>query len=95
MDVNVDIEYCGSCGYRRHFLQLATEIKNNVSNAIVNGTAGRRASFEIQVNDKLVYSKLETLAFPDTVATVNMIKDVSAGKPVRKIDKHHSECVLL
>ncbi|XP_014488956.1 PREDICTED: migration and invasion enhancer 1 [Dinoponera quadriceps] len=95
MDVNVDIEYCGSCGYKRHFLQLTKEIKNNVSNAIVNGRAGRRASFEVRVNDELVYSKLETLTFPDTVATVNMIKDVSAGEPVRKINKHHLECVLL
>lgn len=54
------------------------------------------ASFEVQVNDELVYSKLQTLAFPDFVAIADMIKDVSTGKPVKKIDQQQAaDCVLL
>jgi len=54
------------------------------------------ASFEVQVNDELVYSKLQTLAFPDFVAIADMIKDVSAGKPVKKVDQQQPvDCVLL
>lgn len=49
----------------------------------------------MQVNDELVYSKLQTLAFPDFAAVADMIKDVSIGKPVRKIDQQQAvECVL-
>jgi len=49
----------------------------------------------VQVNDELVYSKLQTLAFPDFAAVADMIKDVSIGKPVRKIDQQQAvECVL-
>lgn len=94
--VKVDIEYCGSCGHKKQFLQLAEEIKKNVPNATVAGVSGRRASFEVQVNDELVYSKLQTLAFPDFTAVAVMIKDVSAGEPVRKIDQQQPiDCVLL
>lgn len=54
------------------------------------------ASFEVQVNDELVYSKLQTLAFPDFVAIADMIKDVSTGKPVKKIDQQQAaDCVVL
>ncbi|TGZ48875.1 migration and invasion enhancer 1-like [Temnothorax longispinosus] len=96
MDVKIDVEYCGSCGHKKQFLQLAEEIKRNVPNVHVAGTAGRQASFEVQVNDELVYSKLQTLAFPDFVAIADMIKDVSAGKPVRKVDQQQAvDCVLL
>ncbi|RLU23150.1 hypothetical protein DMN91_005428 [Ooceraea biroi] len=96
MDVKVDIEYCGSCGHKKQFLQLAEEIKKNVPDATVAGTAGRRASFEVQVNDELVYSKLQTLAFPDFVAVADMIKDVAAGSLVRKIDRQQAaDCILL
>lgn len=50
----------------------------------------------MQVNDELVYSKLQTLAFPDFAAVADMIKDVSDGKPVKKIDQQQSaDCVLL
>lgn len=96
MDVKIDVEYCGSCGHKKQFLQLAEEIKKNVPNATVAGTAGRQASFEVQVNDELVYSKLQTLAFPDFIAIADMIKDVSMGKPVKKIDQQQAaDCVIL
>ncbi|XP_011645427.1 migration and invasion enhancer 1 [Pogonomyrmex barbatus] len=95
MDVKIDVEYCGSCGHKKQFLQLAEEIKKNVPNATVAGTAGRQASFEVQVNDELVYSKLQTLMFPDFAAIADVIKDVSAGKPVRKVDQQQADCVIL
>ncbi|KAH0944943.1 hypothetical protein HN011_001962 [Eciton burchellii] len=96
MDIKVNIEYCGSCGHKKQFLQLVEEIKKNVPNAVVAGTAGRQASFEVLVNDELVYSKLQTLAFPDFVAVADMIKDVAAGSPIRKIDRQQAtDCILL
>nr|XP_012223055.1 PREDICTED: migration and invasion enhancer 1 [Linepithema humile] len=95
-DIKVNVEYCGSCGHKKQFLQLAEEIKKNVPDATVTGTAGRRGSFEVDVNDEQVYSKLQTLAFPDFAAVADMVKDVSAGKPIRKIDQQQAvDCVLL
>jgi len=53
------------------------------------------ASFEVQVNNELVYSKLQTLAFPDFAAIAGMIKDVSAGKPVKKVDQQQAvDCII-
>lgn len=50
----------------------------------------------MEVNDEKVYSKLQTLAFPDFAAVTDMVKDVSTGSPVRKIDKQQAvDCVLL
>lgn len=49
----------------------------------------------MQVNDELVYSKLETLAFPDFGEIADMIKDVSTGKPVKKIEHQTADCILL
>ncbi|XP_018404489.1 PREDICTED: migration and invasion enhancer 1 [Cyphomyrmex costatus] len=95
MNVKVDIEYCGSCGHKTHFLELAKEIKKSVPNATISGTVGRQASFEVQVNDELVHSKLQTLAFPDFGEVADMIKDVSAGKPVKKIVHQTEDCILL
>ncbi|KYM94651.1 Protein C17orf37 like protein [Cyphomyrmex costatus] len=99
----------GSCGHKTHFLELAKEIKKSVPNATISGTVGRQGkfqtehetynqnctSFEVQVNDELVHSKLQTLAFPDFGEVADMIKDVSAGKPVKKIVHQTEDCILL
>lgn len=42
-------------------------------------------SFEIHVNDELVYSKLDTLAFPDFKEVKSVVKNVSEGKPATKV----------
>lgn len=95
-DVKVNVEYCGSCGHKKQFLELAEEIKKSVPNVTVTGAAGRRGSFEVEVNDEQVYSKLQTLAFPDFTAVADMIKDVSTGGSVRKIDQQQAvDCILL
>ncbi|XP_029670321.1 migration and invasion enhancer 1 isoform X2 [Formica exsecta] len=81
IDIKVNVEYCGSCGYRKQFLLLAEEIKKNAPNATVTGAVGRQRSFEVQVNDELVYSMLDMRVFPNFAAIADMIKDVSAGEP--------------
>lgn len=39
-------------------------ILREVPEASVNGEVGRRSSFEVTINNKLVYSKLQNGAFP-------------------------------
>lgn len=53
------------------------------------------ASFEVRVNDELVHSKLQTMAFPDFNEVTELVKDVSRGKSINKIQKHQSiDCVI-
>ncbi|KAK2584975.1 hypothetical protein KPH14_008506 [Odynerus spinipes] len=93
-DVKVNVEYCEPCGYKTQFLEMADIIQKNVPTAIVSGTEGKDGSFEIKINDQLVYSKLQTLAFPDCTAVCETVKDISKGKPVRKITKQQPiECI--
>lgn len=43
----------------------------------------RSGSFEVVINDTLVHSKLQTLAFPDYEDVVDVVKDANEGQPVR------------
>lgn len=42
-------------------------------------------SFEIVVNDKLIYSKLQTMALPDYDEVAQVVNDVSNGSKPREI----------
>lgn len=53
------------------------------------------ASFEVRVNDELVHSKLQTMAFPDFDEVTELVRDVSKGKSINKIKKHQAvDCVI-
>ncbi|XP_046838914.1 migration and invasion enhancer 1 [Vespa velutina] len=94
-DVKVNIEYCETCNYKPQFLDMVNLIEKNVPTAKVSGTEGKEGSFEIKINDELVYSKLQTLAFPDYEAVCETIKDVSNGEPVKKVTKQQPiECTI-
>uniref|UniRef100_A0A3B3WR25 Selenoprotein W, 2a n=1 Tax=Poecilia mexicana TaxID=48701 RepID=A0A3B3WR25_9TELE len=66
---------------------LAQSIQGKFPDAEVTGFVGRRGSFEVEINEQLVFSKLETGGFPsadDILAAVHAAYD---GKPVQKITK--------
>ncbi|CAG4992621.1 unnamed protein product [Parnassius apollo] len=84
-DIKVQIEYCGACDYGGHCLALANAIKKSTTNASVICKKGRKGSFEILLNDKLIYSKLQTMALPDYEEVVNVVLDVSNGGEPRVI----------
>ena len=46
-------------------MSLKRQIMGNLSDAVVEGVEGRRRTFEVKVNDKLVFSKVRVNAFPD------------------------------
>ncbi|KAL1007575.1 hypothetical protein UPYG_G00088610 [Umbra pygmaea] len=74
---------------------LAHAIKKKVPDAKVTGKIGRRSSFEVTVNGKVAFSKLEVGGFPDTEEVVEMVKDVSQGGQMKKLMKKRNECILL
>ncbi|XP_039749555.1 migration and invasion enhancer 1 [Pararge aegeria] len=81
----VDIEYCKVCDYGGHCLNLAKTIKNSSPEATITCNKGRQGSFEVVVNDKLIYSKLQTMALPDYEEVADVIHQVSNGAEPREI----------
>lgn len=55
---------------------------------------GRRGSFEIEINEHLVFSKLETGGFPYDEDILEAIFKAKDGKP-EKISRNRKECIIL
>ncbi|KAM3967410.1 migration and invasion enhancer 1-like [Aphomia sociella] len=81
----VNVEYCGVCDYGGHCVALAKTIRESTPNAVVYCKRGRQGSFEITVNHKLVYSKMQTMAIPDYEEVAQVVYDVSQGSEPREI----------
>ncbi|XP_059486022.1 migration and invasion enhancer 1 [Neocloeon triangulifer] len=79
----IEVEYCGTCGHKQQFDELAEKVKEKMPWAELSGKEGRRGSFEVTINETLVHSKLQTLAFPDYDDVVEAAKEAEQGKPVR------------
>ncbi|XP_059046100.1 migration and invasion enhancer 1 [Achroia grisella] len=83
--ITVNVEYCGVCDYGGHCVALAKTIRESTPNAIVLCKRGRQGSFEITINDKLIYSKIQTMAIPDYEEVAQVVNDVSHGSEPREI----------
>lgn len=58
----------------------------------IDPTAG---SFEVQINDTLVHSKLSSLAFPNYDDVVANVQKASQGQPVNKVKEQPiTDCVI-
>ncbi|KAI8424273.1 hypothetical protein MSG28_002832 [Choristoneura fumiferana] len=53
----------------------------------LRGACDYGGSFEVAVNDKLVYSKLQTMALPDYDEVSQVVNDVSNGSEPREIKR--------
>lgn len=52
-------------------------------------------SFEVQINNELVHSKLAGLAFPDYGDVVKNVKLAAEGKPVSKVKEQPiTDCII-
>ncbi len=56
-----------------------------VPEAVVNGNVGRRSSFEIKVNNKLIFSKLHHFKFPKPEAIIEQVQNAVEGREVREV----------
>lgn len=70
-------------------------VKGEFPDADVSGTVGRQGSFEIVINDLLVFSKLETAGFPYEDDVLNAVQCAYDGKPVEKISRSRAPCVIM
>lgn len=85
--VKVHIEYCGGWGYYPRYEQLRNEILASVPHAAVDGNAGRRTSFEVTLNDTLVFSKLKQGGFPVFERVVEMCIRAAKGDKVETVEE--------
>lgn len=60
----------------------------------MSGFVGRRGCFEIQINDFLVFSKLESGGFPYSEDIIEAVVKAKDGKP-EKIIRNRKECIIL
>eukprot|EP00095_Tigriopus_kingsejongensis_P010331 snap_masked-scaffold998_size72096-processed-gene-0.1 protein:Tk10331 transcript:snap_masked-scaffold998_size72096-processed-gene-0.1-mRNA-1 annotation:"hypothetical protein DAPPUDRAFT_307826" len=71
-------------------------IKADIPGAQVEGTVGRRSSFEVRVNDVEIHSKIKTMAFPDYKEVVQIVQEVSKGSQPSQVQKTQSSgCSIL
>ncbi|XP_058828280.1 migration and invasion enhancer 1 [Topomyia yanbarensis] len=93
--IRVDIEYCNVCNSKPQCLELSRLIEDRVPEAEVTCRIGRRGSFEVQINETLVHSKLSSLAFPDYAEVVSNVVAAKDGLPVKKVKEQPiTDCVV-
>ncbi|KAL5019565.1 hypothetical protein ScPMuIL_002457 [Solemya velum] len=56
---------------------------------------GRNTSFEVSVNDKLVFSKLKLGGFPADLDVVAAVKEALSGKDPKEITDAQNPCTIL
>lgn len=70
-------------------------MKGEFPDADVSGSVGRQGAFEIVINEKLVFSKLETGGFPYEDDVLNAVQSAHDCKPVEKITRSRAPCVIM
>ncbi|XP_053678085.1 migration and invasion enhancer 1 [Anopheles nili] len=92
---HVEIEYCNVCNSKPQCLELASVIRQQIPEAQVECRIGRRGSFEVQINETLVHSRLSSLAFPQYEDVVENVRNARDGRPVKKVTEQPiTECVV-
>ena len=91
-EVTVDIEYCNVCDFKRRCLELKDFLNKTVPGAKVACNIGRRGSFEVKINDTLVHSKIQTLAFP----VYEDVKSCMEGREMKKVQEQKiTDCCVM
>ncbi|XP_062893259.1 migration and invasion enhancer 1-like [Mobula hypostoma] len=81
--------------YEVRYQELANNILKSFPDADVSGDVGRNGTFEIQINGRLVFSKLETKGFPYENDILSAIEKASQGTDIEKIENSRPPCIIL
>ena len=74
--MNIHIEYCEKWNYHPEFERVSNIINKKYPEIIIQGnnTPPRTGSFEVTINDKLMYSKFQTNNFPQENEILEWLK---------------------
>jgi selT/selW/selH-like putative selenoprotein len=75
------IEYCITCNYRSMAASLAMNVKAATGISSELSGSNKIGAFEVFLDGKLVFSKLQTNSFPDHQDIIAIIKDSDVGQP--------------
>lgn len=89
--LKVFIEYCAGWGYDSRFRVLKRHIAFEVPSARVSGDFGRPRSFEVFVDDELVWSKLKNGIFPDPTEIVIAVVKARTAIDLEKNKEERAE----
>jgi selT/selW/selH-like putative selenoprotein len=78
--VNLHIEYCTEWKYDPQYESLRALVLQSVPQATVTGAVGPSTSFEITLNGKLIYSKLQTKKLPDEQQILIQVQQAAEAK---------------
>ncbi|KAK9535291.1 hypothetical protein VZT92_007680 [Zoarces viviparus] len=85
MGLTVKVEYCGKAKLN----------PRGVEGDVILLPCHVAGSFEIELNGQLIFSKLELGGFPNEDDVLAEIQKAHDGKPVTKITKSRSPCVIM
>lgn len=68
------------CDFKKECESLQKFLLENSPGSEVKCRIGRRGSFEVTINDTLVHSKLQTLAFPEFADVAENVRKAKAGE---------------
>lgn len=78
----VRIEYCVSCGFLGQATSLANSVLNDFAERLPGGVivvAGEEGSFEVYLNDRLLFSMLDLARFPNRDEVESKLGTLLAG----------------
>ncbi|XP_037823040.1 migration and invasion enhancer 1 [Lucilia sericata] len=94
--VKVDVEYCGKCNFEWQCRMLQNFLLEQKPDTEMLCHKGRQGSFEVKINDTLVHSKLQSLAFPDHQSVLENVKRAEQGEPLVKTKEQPIEnCMIM
>lgn len=71
-------------------------MREGIESDKVTGKTGRATSFEITVNDTVIFSKLKSKRFPDNEAVLEEIRSIMNGNDPKLVEKlDESWCSIL
>ena len=74
--MNVSIKYCTEWNYLPYASRVEEELNAAFSDIKVQLIPGHGGVFEVELNDKVIYTKSNTGRFPDAGEITNIIKNV-------------------
>ena len=74
IDMEISIEYCGTCNYRPIAASLAIAIEKETGVKPVLVHSQKTGALEVKVGSELIYSKIQTGRFPDASKLVELLK---------------------
>lgn len=93
--VNVDIEYCVQCDLRKKCEQLKEFIEIAAPGATVNCLKGPQGSFEIKINDLLIYSKIKNKTYPEFQDIADNVVNATEQRPFKPVRPTKDECTIM